>query len=71
MSNADPFLRRAAVEALGRHPHASNVQPLAAMLIMPDESAGPGMRIGASCRVCARGDCPARREPSILAAEGG
>ncbi|MGB4908928.1 MAG: hypothetical protein WBP15_10370 [Tabrizicola sp.] len=26
--------------------------------------------MGSSCRVCARGDCPARREPSILAAEG-
>jgi transcriptional regulator with XRE-family HTH domain len=42
----------------------------AAMLILPDESAGPALRIGSSCRVCARGDCPARREPSILAAEG-
>jgi predicted transcriptional regulator len=27
-------------------------------------------RVGSSCRVCAHGDCPARREPSILAAEG-
>jgi hypothetical protein len=42
----------------------------AAMLILPDEAVGPGLRIGSSCRVCARGNCPARREPSILAAEG-
>ncbi len=42
----------------------------AAMLILPDDGAGPVTRIGSSCRVCARGDCPARREPSILASEG-
>lgn len=42
----------------------------AAMLILPDDGSGPVRRIGSSCRVCARGDCPARREPSILAAEG-
>jgi transcriptional regulator with XRE-family HTH domain len=44
----------------------------AAMLILPDAGgAGPLVRVGSSCRVCAHGDCPARREPSILAAEGG
>lgn len=42
----------------------------AAMLILPDEGTGAVLRIGTSCRVCARGDCPARREPSILAVEG-
>lgn len=42
----------------------------AAMLILPDDGAGPVLPVGSSCRVCARGDCPARREPSILAAEG-
>jgi Short-chain fatty acyl coenzyme A regulators len=42
----------------------------AAMLILPGDDAGPALRVGSSCRVCARGDCPARREPSILAAEG-
>lgn len=31
-----PFVRRAAVEAIGRHPDAANVQPLAAMLITTD-----------------------------------
>jgi transcriptional regulator with XRE-family HTH domain len=42
----------------------------AAMLILPDDGTGPVLGIGSSCRVCARRDCPARREPSILAAEG-
>ena len=37
-----------------------------AMLILPDGGSGPVTRIGSSCRVCARGDCPARREVSIL-----
>ena len=27
----------------------------------------PAIAIGPSCRICPRGDCPARREPSILA----
>ena len=56
-----------------RHPQGLRGPELreAAMLILPDDGAGPGVRIGSSCRVCARGDCPARREPSILAAEGG
>ena len=55
-----------------RHPEGLRGPELreAAMLIVPDEAAGPGLRVGSSCRVCARGDCPARREPSILAAEG-
>jgi predicted transcriptional regulator len=42
----------------------------AAMLILPDDGVGPILTLGSSCRVCARGECPARREPSILAAEG-
>ncbi|WP_333818190.1 short-chain fatty acyl-CoA regulator family protein [Tabrizicola sp.] len=56
-----------------RHPQGLRGPELreAAMLILPDEGAGQAVRIGSSCRVCARGDCPARREPSILAAEGG
>jgi transcriptional regulator with XRE-family HTH domain len=55
-----------------RHPAGLRGPELreAAMLILPDDSTGPALRIGSSCRVCARGDCPARREPSILAAEG-
>ena len=55
-----------------RHPQGLRGPELreAAMLILPDDGAGAVLRIGTSCRVCARGDCPARREPSILAAEG-
>ena len=36
LQDDNPFVRRAAVEALGRHPDAANVQPLAAMLITTD-----------------------------------
>lgn len=36
LGDKDPFVRRAAVEAIGRHPDAANVQPLAAMLITTD-----------------------------------
>lgn len=55
-----------------RHPRGLRGPELreAAMLILPDEGQGPVTRVGSSCRVCPRGDCPARREPSILAAEG-
>lgn len=40
----------------------------AAMLILPEASRdGAALPIGSSCRICPRGTCPARREPSILA----
>jgi len=41
----------------------------AAMLLLP-EPAGPeqALAVGPTCRICPRPDCPARREPSILAA---
>lgn len=44
----------------------------ALMLILPATEARTGAErpIGSSCRICPRGDCVARREPSILA-EGG
>ena len=56
-----------------RRPEGLGGQELreAAMLILPDEGTGPVQRIGSSCRVCARADCPARREPSILAEGAG
>jgi predicted transcriptional regulator len=39
----------------------------AAMLILPGAAAEvAALTVGSSCRVCARSDCPARREPSIL-----
>ncbi len=49
----------------------------AAMLILPAPTAGPALsarqgpplRIGSTCRICPRGACPARREPSILSVE--
>ncbi|NHB77189.1 helix-turn-helix domain-containing protein [Rhodobacter calidifons] len=54
-----------------RHPQGLRGPELreAAMLILPDAGEGPVLRIGSSCRVCVCGDCPARREPSILPAE--
>lgn len=49
----------------------------AAMLFWPVGRAAPGtaregevLRVGSSCRICARVDCPARREPSIVGAAG-
>ncbi len=44
----------------------------AQMLILPPpEGQGSAIRpIGASCRICPRGDCAARREPSILVGGG-
>lgn len=58
--------------AEARHPHGLRGPELreAAMLILPDDGEGPVRPIGSSCRVCVRGACPARREPSILPAEG-
>lgn len=52
-----------------RHPHGLRGPELreAAMLILPDAGSGPVRPVGSSCRVCAQPDCPARREPSILA----
>ena len=42
----------------------------AGMLLSPLDRAGAGVAVtpvGTSCRICPRGACPARREPSILA----
>lgn len=42
----------------------------AQMLILPPDpgaAEAPATRIGPACRICPRPDCPARREPSILA----
>ncbi|WP_309666809.1 helix-turn-helix domain-containing protein [Tabrizicola sp.] len=39
----------------------------AAMLILPQpERSSDVSRVGSTCRICPRNDCPARREPSIL-----
>jgi hypothetical protein len=44
----------------------------AAMLIRPAGPgvAGPALPVGTSCRICPRGRCAARREPSIMAEDG-
>lgn len=64
---AQRFLAYAICAPLGL-PGFSGPQVLeAAMLILPAaESAAPALAVGTSCRICPRGDCPARREPSIL-----
>ena len=47
----------------------------AAMLILPVEPGvvgkAPAIMVGSSCRICPLGDCPARREPSILSEAAG
>jgi transcriptional regulator with XRE-family HTH domain len=45
----------------------------ATMLIVPEGQSDPAMAtldVGVTCRICPREDCPARREPSILSAQG-
>ena len=37
------------------------------LLRPPVAGAAPERQVGTTCRICAMGDCPARREPSILA----
>jgi transcriptional regulator with XRE-family HTH domain len=46
-----------------------NMPPLlrSGMLILPARSPDPApQKVGATCRLCPRGNCPARREPSVL-----
>lgn len=57
--------------ATPRHPLGLRGPELreAGMLILPaDPGQSSSISIGSSCRICPRGDCPARREPSILSA---
>lgn len=69
MSGQSDRLHRVIAIAETRHPQGLRGPELrqAAMLILPDDGSGPVQKVGTSCRVCAHGDCPARREPSILA----
>lgn len=59
-----------------RHPEGMGGVELreAAMIFWPMAGSAAmaegALRVGSSCRVCARGDCPARREPSIMGAAG-
>lgn len=64
---------RLRLEAFGVTRHVGGAQGVelreAAMLVTPAPNGQPGARIlpiGTTCRVCARKDCPARREPSIM-----
>lgn len=63
---------RAVAHCLPRHPEGLGGVELreAAMLVMPlrgGTALGAAAQVvGTSCRVCAKVDCPARREPSIL-----
>ena len=65
---------RAIAHCQPRHPEGLGGVELreAAMLVIPLRGeaalAGKAEVVGSSCRVCARPDCPARREPSILTA---
>lgn len=54
-----------------RHPGGLRGPELreAAMLILPEDGTrAPDRTVGSTCRICPRDGCPARREPSILAA---
>ncbi len=67
--------RRLLVRAIStpRHPQGFAGPTLqdAAMLILPDAPAdGPALPLGSTCRICPRPTCAARREPSILSADG-
>ncbi|MFX0542616.1 helix-turn-helix domain-containing protein [Roseovarius sp. S4756] len=69
--DARPVLALTAVEEAA--PGGFNMPPLmhAYMLLLPDGMADGApvetpVPVGSSCRICPRGDCPARREPSIL-----
>ncbi|MFX0546995.1 helix-turn-helix domain-containing protein [Roseovarius sp. S1116L3] len=69
--DARPVLALTATEEAA--PGGFNMPPLmhAYMLLLPDDiaegaSAEAPVPVGSSCRICPRGDCPARREPSIL-----
>lgn len=66
-----PVPRRFTAYALSRprHPQGSTGPEVieAAMLLYDDPlTGGRTQPVGTSCRICPRGDCPARREPSLL-----
>lgn len=55
--------------AVTRHPQGFGGVELreASMLILPATGSGEAVTVGSTCRICPRPDCPARREPSIIA----
>ncbi len=67
---APRFLLRAFGQAQYPFGYAGPELRRAVMLILPDSAARatpPILGLGATCRTCLRAQCPARREPSILA----
>lgn len=63
--NGDRFLIRAFCQPHYPEGFAGPELRQAMMLILPPAD-GPVRAIGATCRICPRNDCPARREPAIL-----
>ncbi len=60
---------RVLAHAVIRHPQGFGGVQLreASMLIAPLAGAGEALVVGSTCRICPEKDCPARREPSIVA----
>lgn len=60
---------RVLAHAVTRHPQGFGGVELreASMLILPATGSGEAVTVGSTCRICPRPDCPARREPSIVA----
>ncbi|MDF0599584.1 short-chain fatty acyl-CoA regulator family protein [Psychromarinibacter sp. C21-152] len=73
MAGRDPrrFMAYAVAEPMGVPGFDAPPVFEAVMLIVPGDRmrvpAEGALRVGTSCRICPRGDCTARREPSILA----
>jgi predicted transcriptional regulator len=63
--NGDRFLIRAFCQPSYPEGFAGPELRQAVMLILP-ATTGPARLIGATCRICPRKDCAARREPAIL-----
>ena len=61
---------RADAVAVAEAPAGADLPPLwrATMLVRPAPGGGAARPVGPSCRVCPRVACPARREPSVVAA---
>ena len=60
-----------AIAEIAPHPAGPHLPPLieAVMLMRPGAAPGPvpPVPVGAGCRLCPRADCPARREPAVIA----
>ena len=67
--NGDRFAARAYAEATFPDGFAGVEVRQAGMLLTPlaGIASAAALRVGATCRICPEGGCPARREPSILA----